>query len=325
MAKYQQLADKIIDDIQSGKLPTGEKMLSLRRFAGQHGISVSTAVSCYDELASQGWLVSRPQAGFCRFPTGQASQPQWQPFTSQLAHPHAYLPKSHTPTGSIGTSQLFVTDAVNQQLNQCFRRAITRQRKRISSYPETQGEPELLSTLAAHFSQSGFVFSSDELVITHGCIDAVKTALEVSTRPGDAVAVNSPCFLGLLELLSQMELLIVEIPTTQDGIDLDQFERLLQTGTVKAGLFSTTFMNPQGITLSVAQKQRLAQLANQYRVPVIEDDVYLELSHQSGQPPLPAAYFDQQGYVLWCGAVSKVFPRHTGSAGATPTVISLTM
>ncbi|CAM3955408.1 putative HTH-type transcriptional regulator YjiR [Vibrio aerogenes CECT 7868] len=306
MAKYQQLADKIIHDIQSGKLPAGEKMLSLRRFAGQHSISVSTAVSCYDELASRGWLVARPQAGFfIASPAREMSPPQWQPFISQLADPHAYLPKSHTPTGLTGISQLLIPESVSQQLTKCFRRALSQQAGRLSSYPQTQGEPEFLSALATHFSQSGFILTPDELVITHGCIDAVKTALEVSTRPGDAVAVNSPCFLGLLELLSQMERPIVEIPTTADGIDLDQFEQLLQAGTVKAGLFSTTFMNPQGITLSVAQKQRLAQLANHYRIPVIEDDVYLELSHQSGQPPLPAAYFDTQGYILWCGAITK--------------------
>lgn len=56
--------------------------------------------------------------------------------------------------------------------------------------------------------------------------------------------------------------------------------------------------------MSASQKQTLAQLANDYRIPVIEDDVYLELSYSS-HTPLPAKYYDRNGYVLWCGSVSK--------------------
>lgn len=305
MAKYQRLADKIIQDIQSGKLSAGDKMLSLRRFAGQQGISVSTAVSCYDELASKGWLISRPQAGFfIALPAYQMKIPQWKSFTSHPVEPQRYLPKSHTPTGFTGISQLHLTEQVSQRLGKSFRKVAKVAEKKLSAYPATQGEPPLKKALCAHFSQLGFSIAPHDLVITHGCIDAVKIALEVSTQTGDAVAVNSPCFLGLLELLSNMERQIVEIPTTTDGIDLDQFEHHLKTGTIKAGLFSTTFMNPQGMTLSVSQKQQLAELANRYQVPVIEDDVYLELSHTS-QQPLPAAYFDESGYIIWCGALSK--------------------
>ncbi len=45
--------------------------------------------------------------------------------------------------------------------------------------------------------------------------------------------------------------------------------------------------------MSANQKQKLAELANQYRVPIIEDDVYLELSYSS-HTPLPAKYYDKR-------------------------------
>ncbi|BCK13587.1 Transcriptional regulator [Vibrio cholerae] len=56
--------------------------------------------------------------------------------------------------------------------------------------------------------------------------------------------------------------------------------------------------------MSAQQKQKLAELANHYQVPMIEDDVYLELSY-SGHTPLPAKCYDQDGFILWCGSVSK--------------------
>lgn len=323
MALYRQLAEKCIEDIQGGRLSTGDRMLSLRQFSRQHGISVSTAVSCYAELESQGWLVARPQAGF--FIADQSHvvpTPRWQAFQSRVATPQrrcmsGHGMEGHRPTahhtdkcrqdrlwGPLGTAHLALDKVTRQALERSLRRAMKRASHNLTRYPAAQGDPALLSALATHFTRTGFALKDEELVITHGCMDAVKIALEVCTRPGDTVAVSSPCYNGLLDLLSQLSLNVIEIPSCTEGIDLDQFEQHLDNGQLQAGLFCTTHMNPQGITLTPAQKQRLAYLANHYRVPVIEDDVYLELTHRVA-PPLPAAYHDTEGFILWCGSVSK--------------------
>lgn len=305
MSLYKQLAKKFIQDIETGKLQPGDRMLSLRQFARQHEVSVSTAVSCYTELEAQGWLIARPQSGFfIARNTNSAPPPEWRLFRSEVLTPLGKRPRSSTTCGPLGTSRLQLDKVTRQALDRSFRRALKRAATNVTDYPAPQGEPVLRSALAEHFTQSGFALSEQELVITHGCMDAVKTALQICSHPGDTVAVSSPCYNGLLDLLSQLSLQVIEIPSLPDGIDLDQFEKKLQLGEVQAGLFCTTHMNPQGITLSATQKLRLAQLANQYQVPVIEDDVYLELPHNS-HPLLPACYHDQGGYVLWCGSVSK--------------------
>ena len=305
MAKYRQLAEKFIEDIRAGKLVAGDRLLSLRQFARQQGVSLSTAVSCYAELESLGWLQARPKAGFFVAPKQlSANRPEWQPFESRVVTPPGSARHASTLNGPLGTARLSLEDASQSALDRSFRRAMKRAAARLSRYPDPQGETALRAALAGHFSQCGFALDEDELVITHGCMDAVKTALEVCTRPGDAVAISSPCYNGLLDVLSQLSLRIVEIPSREEGIDLDQLEHHLHQGTVQAGLFCTTHMNPQGLTMSVAQKQRLAQLANRYRVPMIEDDVYIELAHHQ-HVPLPAAYHDEGGFVIWCGSVSK--------------------
>ncbi|MEI5617286.1 aminotransferase class I/II-fold pyridoxal phosphate-dependent enzyme, partial [Streptomyces brasiliscabiei] len=80
---------------------------------------------------------------------------------------------------------------------------------------------------------------------------------------------------------------MIEIPISDKGLDLDHLETLMQQGLIKASLFSTSNMNPTGMTLPVEQKQALATLAAKYKTPMIEDDVYFELSHQK-QQTLPA-------------------------------------
>ncbi len=63
-------------------------------------------------------------------------------------------------------------------------------------------------------------------------------------------------------------------------------------------------MNPQGISLSVAQKKQLVSLANQYLLPVIEDNIYTELAYDKTLPLLVKSWH-KKGYVLWCSSVSK--------------------
>ncbi|NIY91639.1 PLP-dependent aminotransferase family protein [Vibrio diazotrophicus] len=305
MQKYKQLAEKIIDDIQSTKLKQGDRMLSLRLFAKQHGVSVSTAVSCYQDLEQRGWLEARPQSGF--FICSQAPvvvTPSWQRFATQLATNVRPRVKPQVKPGPLGIACIELDVTVQRALDKSFRRVMTQSASRLTQYPNKQGEPVLREALCSHFSQLGFALRSDELVITHGCMDAVKTALQICVNAGDTVAVSSPCFNGLLELLANLGLKVIEIPSVEDGIDLDALERLFQNKQVQAGLFCTTHMNPQGITMSAKQKQRLSQLAGRYQVPVIEDDVYFELNH-SDQLHLPTAYYDDNGYVIWCGSFSK--------------------
>ena len=67
---------------------------------------------------------------------------------------------------------------------------------------------------------------------------------------------------------------------------------------------SSNHINPQGLCFSAQQKQQLATLAEKYQTPIIEDDVYLELSHDSTSP-LPIKHWDKSGWVLWCGSISK--------------------
>lgn len=305
MQKYKQLAEKIIEDIQTTKLKHGDRMLSLRLFAKQHGVSVSTAVSCYQELEQRGWLEARPQSGFFISPqTPVVATPSWKPFTTQVATDVRPRVKPPVKSGPLGIACIEPDVIAQRAMEKSFRRVMTQLASKLTQYPDKKGEPALREALSAHFSQLGFSLHKDELVVTHGCMDAVKTALQISVHTGDTVAVSSPCFNGLLELLANLGLKVIEIPSLAEGIDLDALEKLFQNQHVQAGLFCTTHMNPQGITMSAKQKQRLSALAGKYRIPVIEDDVYFELNH-SDQLHLPTAYYDDSGYVIWCGSFSK--------------------
>ncbi|MCK6264229.1 PLP-dependent aminotransferase family protein [Vibrio sp. ZSDE26] len=305
MSLYKRLAKQFIDDIQSGQLAQGSRLPSLRQLSKQHSVSMSTAVSCYQELESAGWIAARPQAGYyVRQKASSHSKPTWTSFKSRVSTPSSNAPIYSPFNGPLGVSNSDIGDETALELERGFRRVMRRMGRRLTRYPEFQGERSLRDALSNHFSTHGIHFQADDLVITSGCLSAIKAALESCSREGDAIAISSPCFNGIIDLLGQMSRKIVEIPSLEEGIDLDQLETHFKQGNVQAGVFCTSHMNPQGITMSTQQKQRLASMANQYRIPVIEDDVYVELSY-ADHYPLPAKYYDTDGYILWCGSFSK--------------------
>ncbi|WP_261884252.1 PLP-dependent aminotransferase family protein [Vibrio pelagius] len=305
MSLYKTLASQFVQEIEDGKLSEGSRMPSLRQLAKQQAVSMSTAVSCYQELESQGFIHSRPQAGYyISARSKKHNTPQWTQFVSKVSQVHQNFSIHSLYNGPLGVSSTTIDDTALLELERSFRRSSKRLGSRLNHYPHTQGDPSLCDALSVHFSKLGIHINPQDLVITSGCMPAIKAALEACTQVGDAIAISSPCFSGILDLLGKMGRRIVEIPSIDEGIDLSQLELHLQQGSIKAGIFCTSHMNPQGITMSAQQKQKLAELANHYQVPMIEDDVYLELSY-SEHTPLPAKYYDSNGYILWCGSISK--------------------
>jgi DNA-binding transcriptional MocR family regulator len=304
-AKYISLSNEIISDIELGRLVLGQRMPAIRKFSIMHNVSNTTAINCYQNLQELGWLQVKPQSGyFVTQPFGKNKIPKLPLFESKVS-----LPKRITPLIEAMNSPFYIS-LISPELipfdilNKCTKQGNTRHQHLSHLYPEYQGQADLRYVLSQHFTDNYFSLNANKLIITNGCIDAVKTAIEVTTNPGDAIAISSPCFNGLIELLASLDRKVIEIPCFDAQLDLIQLEQHLKDKTIKACLFNSNHINPQGISFSPEQKQKLAKLAEKYQTPIIEDDIYLELSH-SVHNPLPIKHWDKSGWVLWCGSISK--------------------
>ncbi|WP_086930179.1 PLP-dependent aminotransferase family protein [Agarilytica rhodophyticola] len=313
MKLYLSLAEHYIDDIKVGRLPPGARLPALRRVASQHNISMTTAVKAYQHLEQRGWIVSQPQAGFfvAKGATTNASDqnPDIPSFTAHTSDPSACAPVAgYNPNSGffspLGTSMLSPALLPTQELQLSIKRAARRAGNDLHYYPEPQGSQSLRLALQQHFRKYDFAFSDSDLVVTHGCLQGIRIAVDTVSKEGDTLAVSSPCFSGLLDLLSNMSRKIIEIPSSRDGLDLAQLERHMKRKNMTAGLFSTSHVNPLGISLKPEQKQQLAALASKYQIPIIEDDVYLEMGYDK-KPPLATKYWDKSGHIIWCGSISK--------------------
>jgi DNA-binding transcriptional MocR family regulator len=97
----------------------------------------------------------------------------------------------------------------------------------------------------------------------------------------------------------------LEIPThPETGISIEALELALEQWPIKAIQITPTCNNPLGYTMPVEHKKRLLELTAKKDIPIIEDDIYGDLSYVAPRPPSIKS-FDTEGRVLLCSSFSK--------------------
>ena len=130
-------------------------------------------------------------------------------------------------------------------------------------------------------------------------------SLKAVTRPGDTIAIESPTYFGLLQVIEALDLKALELPTdAESGVDLDALDQALQSGSVAACLLSSSFNNPLGCTMPEDKKLAVLDLLAKHRVPLIEDDIYGDIYFGS-ERPRPFMALDRHGTTLYCSSFSK--------------------
>src|SRR5205807_10265674 len=121
------------------------------------------------------------------------------------------------------------------------------------------------------------------------------------TRPGDTVAIASPAYYALLEVLASLDLHVIEVSThPRHGINLDALEAVLRGPQPIAALaMVSNYSNPTGSCMTDEAKRRLVELLETHDVPLVEDDVYGDLAFD-GRRPKAIKAFDRRGLVLYC-------------------------
>jgi DNA-binding transcriptional MocR family regulator len=79
----------------------------------------------------------------------------------------------------------------------------------------------------------------------------------------------------------------------------------LNTRRIKACIVVATVSNPLGSVMPDAHKERLVQMLEDADVPLIEDEVYADLTFAEPRPA-PAKHHDRSGNVMLCSSFTKV-------------------
>jgi len=312
---YQQLSHKLRVALEAGTFDAGQRFPSVRRTAQQHQLSLNTVMAAYRLLEDQGLIEARPQSGFYvknRLPRIEravaplSKQAMAQPQDEVLNLIETNFAAQQNPDFT-NLSLACPTDPIfypKERLRRALTREIRAQPNLLARYALPPGSFRLRQQIAQRMLHVGVVAEVEDVVISHGCLDAIHLALRSVTQPGDCVGLESPTYFYLLPLLAKLGLQVIEIPThTKTGLSVEAVELLLEQNKIQALICMPNLHNPLGCTMPLTAKKRLAQLVNHYEIPLIEDGLYAELQFGAIQPTVQA--FDEKGWVLFCSSFTK--------------------
>ncbi len=166
-------------------------------------------------------------------------------------------------------------------------------------------EPALVRQLVRRSLAWGGPIAAEEFVITNSCTEALGLCLRAVTKPGDTVAVESPAYYLMLQLLETLGLKALEIPTDpRTGMSVEALDLATRNGGIAACLIVANGSNPLGCVMPDDRKRQFSALTAARGVAVIEDDIYGDL-HLGSERPWPIKAFDKVGNVMLCSSFSK--------------------
>jgi DNA-binding transcriptional MocR family regulator len=311
---YEHLADELGALIADRVFAPGDRLPSIRHLAQQKRLSISTVLQALRLLEDRGLVDVRPQAGFyvrqrARSLVGDStSQCMSEPTYVGINNLLMRVLKANKQPGvvQLGLSWL-QEDLLPLKRLQQVTGSVARKRPDLFMQDGCfdTNVPEFVRQVVRRSVDWGSI-SPQELIVTNSCGEAISLALRAVAKPGDTIAIESPTYFLLLQLIESLGMKAFEIPTDpKTGPSIDALELAMREGLVQACLLVPNGNNPLGCIMPERSKKRLAAMLAQYDVPLVEDDVYGDLCFGS-ERPWPVKAYDKSGHVLLCSSFSKI-------------------
>jgi len=310
---YQQVISLVQEMRQSSTLRPGDKLPSLRSMSDKLTVSIATVKQAYEELERQSVIEARPKSGYFVKPSqASTAYPKRKklakkPLTvrRQTLIENVFEAINRDNIVPLGLANPASAHPCDKALARIMRRVISKAGAKSINYGPMEGYLPLKRQIALRYLNDGLAVNPEELLITNGAQEAISIALQCVAKAGDVIAVESPAYFGVLELIESLGMMALEIPLCPDeGIWLDDLAEAIAKHPIKACVFSTSISNPLGSFMSDSKKEKLVSMLEKSQIPLIEDDVYGDL-YFTEKRGVPAQFYSKKGLVLTCSSFSK--------------------
>jgi len=196
-----------------------------------------------------------------------------------------------------------------EALEESLQRVMQDHGREAMSYCSTSGLLQLRSIIQERIKNKfDLSYDRNEIIITNGSQQGLDMSAMLFLNPGDVVLFEAPTYLGAVSALKIYQADMVSIPTDGDGIDMQELSRQLKKygSRVKMIYVSPDYQNPTGKSWTLDRRKQFMSFISGYKLPVLEDAAYSELSFEE-EHQKPLAYYDSSGQIIYIGTFSKVF------------------
>ncbi len=287
MTKCEDIQEIILEGIREGIHKEGERLPSCRKLASQLKVNKITVNKAYECLEQQHYVYSIPRGGYYvvhDLPEGKTSE--------RLIDFTAVKPQE----------ELIPFRAFTHAMN----KAIDIYKGTLFSDNSPMGMKSLREALVDMFAKESIYCTADGLMVTHGAqqgIDLVLQALFLGQQ--GQLLIESPTYSLALKRARQLNIDMVTIERSDQGLDIAFLEDLFKTHYIKCFYIMPRYHNPTGYSLSETQKRQIVTLCAKYKVFIIEDDYLGDLRDK--QAGAPMHYYDTENTVIYLRSFSKTF------------------
>ena len=177
-------------------------------------------------------------------------------------------------------------------------------------YSSTEGLPELRRCILDHLAKDGNKGELENIIISSGSQQGLDLVGKTFLSPGDVAIVELPSYLAALNAFYSYGGELVGIPMDDEGMQMDILEEKLtqlknEGKKVKFIYTISNFQNPAGVTMSLARRKKIIEIAHKFNVFIVEDNPYEKLRFEG--EPTPSIYsLEKNGSVISLGTFSKI-------------------
>ncbi|MDR2999047.1 MAG: PLP-dependent aminotransferase family protein [Microbacterium sp.] len=287
-----QLSARIRALVDTGELRPGDRLPAERALAAAVAVSRGTVVAAYADLAERG-AVERRQGSGTRIAGTAVSQP------GRAARGEALFSALPNAIDLLRTVP---------QIPELGVRLIREHQPdlALALLPETDpaGLPLLRELIAGLYTAEGAPTTSEQILVTHGAQQAISLVIHALIEPGDVVLAEEVTWPGVTDTVRLRGGVVHGIPMGDDGLDVVALEVAMARMRPALVALNPHHQNPTGTRLPAAARRRVAELAAEYGVPVIEDRVVAGIAFDGVVPP-PLAAERPDAPVIVVESVSK--------------------
>lgn len=287
---YLRLAEAMTDLISSNTLPDGTILPSQRSLAEALGIARGTVTRVYETLAAKDLIEARQGTGSRIRSRGALNAlPADGRLVTYAGH--------HGTEIDLTSGALPGLPAVADAFATIDRGVLAAEVARDGYHPK--GMHVLREAVAERYTRDGLATEPDQVLITSGAQHAVWLIAHALVSRGDEVIVEEPTYRGALEAFRHAGAQLVSVPVRSHGLDLDHLRRQVAHRPPRLVYCQPSVHNPTGVALSRSHHRRLAELAAEFGLTVVDDTSFADLALTDVPPPLPGA--------MLVGTASKLF------------------
>lgn len=299
---YLQIYSQIKEKIEKEKLRG--KLLPVRKLAKDLDISPSTVAKAYDELEKNGYVTKKEGSGVYIKYQKKKNVYLEDHMESETFRYGYFNPEFHIDFASATPNETILP---MESLKKAINFVLDRDRESAFLYEDPQGYYFLRKTIVEKLKNEENVnLNIENIQIVSGAQQGIDMIARTFLYPNDVVVVENPTYRGAKDSFKKSGAKIIDIPIEKDGFSLKDLEKILKQKKIKLFYTMPNFHNPTGLSMSLAKKKNLLDLAEKYDFYILEDDGLSNL-YFTGEKPITLKSLDIHERVIYIKSYSKIF------------------